>query len=163
MVLRASASLSGLALIPFRAGATVGALIMGRVIVRLTHYMRVPIVGLVIAITTFAMLALETSELSLLSFTALLGVLGIAIGPMFPASTIVMQNGVKAHHLGTATGALNFFRLLGGAIVVAAFGAIVLGSAGGGGMAVAKPQAAPLDLGPALPPGPSPPPPSPPL
>jgi hypothetical protein len=29
-----------------------------------------------------------------------------------------------------ATGALNFFRLLGGAIIVAAFGAIVLGGAG---------------------------------
>ena len=42
-----------------------------------------------------------------------------------------MQNAVKLHQLGTATGALNFFRLLGGAIVVAVFGAIVLGSSGG--------------------------------
>jgi len=150
MVLGVSASMSGLALIAFLAGTTVGALIMGRLIVRLTHYMRVPIVGLLIAIATFAALALETSELSLLSFTALLGVLGIAIGPMYPASTIVMQNGVKAYQLGTATGALNFFRLLGGAIVVAAFGAIVLGSAGGGVMAVEKLQAAHADFAPAF-------------
>jgi hypothetical protein len=41
-----------------------------------------------------------------------------------------MQNAVKLHQLGTATGVLNFFRLLGGAIIVAVFGAIVLGSAG---------------------------------
>jgi MFS family permease len=80
----------------------------------------------------------------------LLGVLGIGIGPMFPASTIVMQNGVKAHQLGTATGALNFFRLLGGAIVVAAFGAIVLGSAGGGVMTLEKLQAAHADFAPAF-------------
>ncbi len=38
-----------------------------------------------------------------------------------------MQNAVKPHQLGTATGTLNFFRTLGGAIVVAVFGAIVLG------------------------------------
>jgi EmrB/QacA subfamily drug resistance transporter len=150
MVLGVSASMSGLALIAFLAGTTVGALIMGRLIVRLSHYMRVPIVGLLIAIATFAILAIETSELSLLSFTVLLGVLGMAIGPMYPASTIVMQNGVKAHQLGTATGALNFFRLLGGAIVVAAFGAIVLGSAGGGVMTLEKLQAAHADFGPAF-------------
>ena len=38
-----------------------------------------------------------------------------------------MQNAVKPHQLGTATGTLNFFRTLGGAIIVAIFGAIVLG------------------------------------
>jgi EmrB/QacA subfamily drug resistance transporter len=150
MVLGVSASMSGLALIAFMAGATVGAVIMGRLIVRLTHYMRVPIVGLLIAVATFAVLAIETSALSLASFTALLGVLGIAIGPMYPGSTIVMQNGVKAHRLGTATGVLNFFRLLGGAIVVAVFGAIVLGSAGAGVMTLEKLHATHADFAPAF-------------
>ena len=46
-------------------------------------------------------------------------------------STILMQNAVKPHQLGTATGALNFFRTLGGAIIVAIFGAIVLGGGNG--------------------------------
>jgi MFS family permease len=55
-------------------------------------------------------------------------VLGCGVGPMYPMSTIVMQNAVKPHQLGTATGTLNFFRTLGGAIIVAVFGAIVLGS-----------------------------------
>jgi hypothetical protein len=57
-------------------------------------------------------------------------VLGAAIGPMYQTSTIVMQNAVKLHQMGTATGTLNFFRLLGGALVVAVFGAIVLGGSG---------------------------------
>ena len=58
---------------------------------------------------------------------------------MYPASTIVIQNAVKPHQMGVATGALNFFRLLGGAIIVAGFGAIVLGSAGSaGGLATWK-------------------------
>jgi MFS family permease len=141
--------MSGLSLIAFMAGTTVGALIMGRLIVRLTHYMRVPIIGLLTAIATFALLAVETSELSLTSFTALLGVLGVAIGPMYPGSTIVMQNGVKAHQLGTATGALNFFRLLGGAIVVAVFGAILLSHIGGV-MTLERLQAAHADFAPAF-------------
>jgi EmrB/QacA subfamily drug resistance transporter len=136
LVLHASASLSGLALIAFMVGTTIGALLTGRLIVRLTHYVRAPAVGLIIAIATFGLLAVEASNLSFVAFTALLGVLGLAIGPMYPTSTIVMQNAVKPHQLGTATGTLNFFRLLGGAIIVAAFGAIVLGSAGNLGGAV---------------------------
>jgi hypothetical protein len=49
---------------------------------------------------------------------------------MYTVATVVMHNAVKRHQLGTATGALNLFRVLGGAIVVAAFGAIVIGGAG---------------------------------
>ena len=74
----------------------------------------------------------ETKSLSLVEFTLLIGVLGLSIGPMYQTSTIVTQNAVKPHQLGTATGSLNFFRLLGGAVIVAVFGAIVLGSTGGG-------------------------------
>jgi EmrB/QacA subfamily drug resistance transporter len=125
-----SASVSGIALIGFMAGATLGSLLTGRLLTRLTHYMRVPIVGLVVAIVTLIVLAIYSGQLSLGAFTLLLMVLGAAIGPMYQTSTIVMQNAVKLHQLGTATGALNFFRLLGGAIVVAVFGAIVLGSSG---------------------------------
>jgi EmrB/QacA subfamily drug resistance transporter len=129
VVLGASASVSGFALIGFLAGATIGSLVTGRLITRLTHYMRVPIVGLLIAIATLGFLAVHPAGLSLGTFSALLGVLGVAIGPMYPTSTIVMQNAVKPQQMGIATGTLNFFRLLGGAIIVAAFGAILLGSA----------------------------------
>jgi MFS family permease len=130
IVLGASASVSGLALIGFMAGATIGSMLMGRLMVRLTHYMRVPVFALIAGIAAFVVLALDPASLSLGAFVALLTVLGVAIGPMYPASTIVMQNAVKLHQLGIATGVLNFFRLLGGAIIVAIFGAIVLGTAG---------------------------------
>jgi MFS family permease len=130
MVLGASASVSGFALIAYMAGATIGSLVAGRSFARLTHYLRVPIIGLAVAIVALAVLAWQAGGLSLGAFSALLGVLGLAMGPMYPTSTIVMQNAVRLHHLGTATGVVNFFRLLGGAIIVAAFGAIVLGAAG---------------------------------
>ena len=130
MAIGASASVSGVALIGFMAGATLGSLLAGRLLTRLIHYMRVPIVGLVVAIATLIALAVYSGRLSLGGFTLLLMVLGAAIGPMYQTSTIVMQNAVKLHQMGTATGTLNFFRLLGGALVVAVFGAIVLGGSG---------------------------------
>jgi EmrB/QacA subfamily drug resistance transporter len=130
LVLGASASVSGFALIGFMVGATVGSLVTGRLITRLTHYMRIAIVGLLVAIAALGFLAADPAGLSVVTFTLLLGVLGAAVGPMYQTSTIVMQNAVKPHQMGIATGTLNFFRLLGGAIIVAAFGAILLGSAG---------------------------------
>jgi hypothetical protein len=42
-----------------------------------------------------------------------------------------MQNAVTQHQMGIATGAANFFRALLSSLVVAALGAIVLGSIGG--------------------------------
>jgi NADH:ubiquinone oxidoreductase subunit 6 (subunit J) len=52
---------------------------------------------------------------------------------MYPVGTVVIQNAVKPHQFGTATGAINFFRSLGGAFIVAGFGAIVLGAVGSAG------------------------------
>jgi MFS family permease len=131
-VLGVSASLSGLALIAYMGGATLGSLISTRVIVRIKRYMRVPMAGLVVAIVALAILAANPSGHTLGEVVALLFALGLGLGPMYPVSTIVMQNVVKPHQLGTATGTLNFFRTLGGAIVVAVFGAIVLGGIGDG-------------------------------
>jgi hypothetical protein len=55
---------------------------------------------------------------------------------MYPVTTTIVQNAVAPHQLGTATGALNFVRQLGGAIIVAGFGAIVLGGVNTGGKAL---------------------------
>ncbi len=130
-VLGVSASLSGFVLIGYMGGATLGSLVSTRVIVRINHYMRVPIAGLVVAIAALGVLAYDPAGHTLIEVFVLLLVLGFGLGPMYPVSTIVMQNVVKPHQLGTATGTLNFFRTLGGAMVVAVFGAILLGGIGG--------------------------------
>jgi hypothetical protein len=52
---------------------------------------------------------------------------------MYPITTTIVQNSVAPHQLGVATGALNFARQLGGAIIVAAFGTLVLGGIDAGG------------------------------
>jgi EmrB/QacA subfamily drug resistance transporter len=131
-VLGLSASSSGLALIAFMAGTVVGSLAAARLMVRLAHYMRVPLVALLFAVIALGVLAADPVNQSIVRLVLLLFVLGCGVGPMYPLSTIVMQNAVKPHQLGTATGTLNFFRTLGGAIIVAVFGAIVLGGGSDG-------------------------------
>jgi hypothetical protein len=109
IVLGLTASSSGLALIAFMGGTVVGSLITARLMVQLTHYMCVPIVGLFLAIAALLVLAHDPAGHSIMSVVLLLFVLGCGLGPMYPMSTILMQNAVKPHQLGTATGTLNFF------------------------------------------------------
>jgi EmrB/QacA subfamily drug resistance transporter len=151
-VLGFSASSSGLALIAFMAGTVVGSLTAARLMVRLVHYMRVPLLALLFALMALGALAADPVNQSVARLVFLLFVLGCGVGPMYPMSTIVMQNAVKPHQLGTATGTLNFFRTLGGAIIVAVFGAIVLGSATDGAAVVTLERlaAAHGDLAPAF-------------
>jgi fucose permease len=151
-VLGLSASSSGLALIAFMAGTVVGSLTAARLMVQLAHYMRVPLAGLLFAVMALGVLVFDPVNQSIARLVFLLFVLGCGVGPMYPMSTIVMQNAVKPHQLGTATGTLNFFRTLGGAIIVAVFGAIVVGSGvnGVGVMTLERLAAAHGDLAPAF-------------
>jgi EmrB/QacA subfamily drug resistance transporter len=133
LVLGFSASVAGAALIAFMAGATIGSMITGRLIAQLTHYRRVPLGGLAISIVALAVMAIKPAALPLATVVALVAGAGGGVGSMYPVTTVLIQNVVPPHQFGTATGALNFFRLLGGAIIVAVFGAIVLGGHGAAG------------------------------
>lgn len=127
LVLGLSAGKSGIALIAFMAGTVAGSLIAGRLVLMVTHYRWVPAGGLLIALTAIVALAIGTPGWSLWQATLLLGIFGTGMGPMYPLTTVLVQNVVPPYQLGVATGMVNFYRLLGGALVVAVFGAIVLG------------------------------------
>jgi EmrB/QacA subfamily drug resistance transporter len=133
LVLGINASQSSVALISFVVGTTIGSVVAGRLVARMARYKRVPVAGLAIAVAAIAALAVDPAGVSLASVSAILFVAGAGVGPMYPVTTVVIQNIVPPHHTGTATGTLNFFRQLGGAIIVAAFGAIVLGALDGAG------------------------------
>jgi EmrB/QacA subfamily drug resistance transporter len=152
-VLNLSASFSGMALIAFMGGTVCGSQVAARLMVRLTHYIRVAMVSLLLAIAALVVLAVDPASHSTGKVAFLLFAIGAGIGPMYPMSTILMQNAVQPHQMGTATGTLNFFRSLGGAIIVAVFGAIVLGggvSDGSGVMTLEKLAAAHSDMAPAF-------------
>jgi len=122
-----SASETGLVLVPLMAGTVVGATISGNLMVRITHYKRLPLFGLMISIVGLILLALHPERMPLVNFEVLLGVISIALGTMLPVVTVSIQNASPLHQLGTSMAMMNFCRQLGGALAVAGFGAIVLG------------------------------------
>ncbi|MBD2747466.1 MFS transporter [Microvirga sp. BT688] len=125
-----SASLSGLALIPLMAGTVVGATLSGRTMAKVKHYKRLPTGGLLVAMVATGVLVLYGQSLSILAVEILLGIISIGLGTVLPVTMVTTQNAVAPHEMGTATGTANFFRSLGGAFIVAIFGAIVLSGSG---------------------------------
>ena len=131
-VLGLSASRSGLALIPLSIGTVFGSTLAGRMMVNLEHYKRPPLIGLALAFVLLLTLAWRPTGLPLPLLEAIFIVTSFGIGTLFPPSTVAIQNAVARHDLGTATAVSNFFRQIGGALVVSIFGAIVFGAPGQG-------------------------------
>jgi EmrB/QacA subfamily drug resistance transporter len=129
-VLGLSASAAGFALIPLMGGTVIGSTASGQAMSRLAHYKRAPFIGLAAAFAALIVLAAAPDRLSVAAVCSALGAIGLGMGSLFPVTTVSVQNAVLPYQLGTATGAMNFFRQLAGAVIVAAFGAIVLGGAG---------------------------------
>jgi len=130
-----SASASGLALIPLMAGTVCGATISGRAMAKVKHYKHLPVGGLLVAMAATGLLAAFARNLPIAVVEILLAIISVGLGTLLPVSTVAIQNAVAPHELGTATGTANFFRSLGGALIVAAFGAIVLSGSGLSGAA----------------------------
>ena len=135
-VLRFTASQSGLALLPLMVGTVTGATLSGRSMLYFKRYKRVPVIMMGVSLACCTVLAVFEMQLPFWLLEVMLALLSIGIGTVLPLSTIAIQNTVELHELGIATAAMNFFRSLGGALIVAAFGTIVLGGAAGGGGAV---------------------------
>jgi EmrB/QacA subfamily drug resistance transporter len=125
VVHRLSATDSGLAMIPIVALTTPGSIMSGRAMMYLRRYKWVPLVGLTFGIAALATLSWQPA-MPLKTVIGLLTVVAVAIGTVYPVATVSIQNAVPRHQVGVAMGAMNFFRSLGSALVVAIMGAIIL-------------------------------------
>ena len=132
-VLGFTSSQSGVALLPLMLGTVTGSTIAGRLMVRLEHYKVPPQVGLLTAMACTLLLAWKPTGLPFPLFEAALAATGMGIGTLLPTATVAIQNAVARHDLGTATAVSNFFRQVGGALLVALFGTLVFGATGHGG------------------------------
>ncbi len=119
---------TGLAMLGLLLGTVVGAGMSGRLVPRLVNYKRIAHIGIACAILSLGILAYLADHAGLLEVEIATAIVGAGIGTIFPVSTIAVQNAVDRQHLGVATGLLTFLRSLGGAIGVAALGAIALGN-----------------------------------
>jgi len=110
LVLAHTPSASGLVLIAFMVGATIGSMVAGRLMPKLDRYKLVPVFGMPIGIASMILFAISPGDLTLIQATLLLAIGGAGMGPMWPATTVIIQNAVPLHQLGIATGTLSFFR-----------------------------------------------------
>jgi EmrB/QacA subfamily drug resistance transporter len=125
-VLGFSATHAGLSLMILMVAVNTSAGVGGNIIGRVTHYKRLPILGLVITVAAVCVLAWQAEHMTFWTFQLILAVIGIGFGPVAPLSTVVLQNSVQRHQFGTAVGTMNFSRSLYATILVAIFGVIVL-------------------------------------
>jgi EmrB/QacA subfamily drug resistance transporter len=143
-VLGLSADRSGLALIPLMVGTVAGATVSGRVMAHVRHYKAAPLAGLGLATLAAFLVSFKLADLSLVALDALATLVTIGVGAMLPVATVCVQNAVNSRDLGTATAVMQFFRQLGGALIVALFGALIMG---GGHADVQHELRAPLAMG----------------
>lgn len=123
-----TASQSGVALLPLTVGTVAGTLMSGRAMATRVHYKRLPLAAMPCAAAAALVLAAFAGTMPVWGVSLVLAVISIALGTLLPISTVSIQNAVELHQLGTATATANLCRQLGGAVAVAIFGAVLLGT-----------------------------------
>ena len=125
VVTGASATSSGLLLIPMMAGVVIGSNVAGRLVHRTGRYKAYPIIGIALALVGLVLLSMIETTTTRLFISVAMGIVGVGIGASMPIMTIAVQNTAPQADMGAATSAVNFFRTLGSALGVAAFGTVL--------------------------------------
>jgi len=124
-VLHASATSSGVVLIPLTLGWVVAGFTSGQLVTKTGKYRIYPLMGSTLVLIGCVLLALLDADSSRLVASAYLVVIGIGMGTMFQIFVIATQNSVDFADLGVATAGIQFFRSMGGSLAVAALGALL--------------------------------------
>lgn len=120
----ASATDSGLQMIPLMAGVLVMSVLSGQVISHTGRYKLFPVVGTFVMAIGFALLSRMDAGTDALQRSLSMLVLGLGLGMTMQVLVLAVQNAVEYKDLGTATSGATFFRSIGGSFGVAIFGAI---------------------------------------
>jgi EmrB/QacA subfamily drug resistance transporter len=125
VVAGASATNSGLLLLPLMAGIVGSSVVVGRVISRTGRYKWYPVAGTALMTVAMALLATMDATTSRTTASWYVVLLGVGLGTVMPVMILAVQNAVDQRDLGTATSAATFSRSMGGSFGVALFGAIL--------------------------------------
>ncbi|MEU3947604.1 MFS transporter [Streptomyces sp. NPDC029526] len=124
MVDGATATESGLLMLPMMAGIVGASVISGQVISRSGRYRSHPIIGCALSVVGMALLSRLETGTPRLHYSIWMAVLGAGIGMVMPVLVLAVQNSVRPADLGTATSANNYFRQIGGSVGAAVFGTL---------------------------------------
>ena len=112
----ASATVSGLLVLPFVIGTTISSIVTGRLISRIGRYKWSVLTGQALTAIAFLLYASMTTGTSRFQATAYMAIAGLGIGCVLNPLVVIVQNTVDAHDLGAATAATGLFRSLGSAL-----------------------------------------------
>jgi EmrB/QacA subfamily drug resistance transporter len=126
----ASATESGLLLLPMLLAGLATTAVAGRIISRTGRYKVFPVTGLALMTAGLLLLSQIGAGTGQATASLVLVVFGVGFGMVTQVLTIAIQNAVDRSDLGIATATANLFRSLGGSVGVAMFGAIFAGRVG---------------------------------
>ena len=124
MVDGASATESGLLMLPMMGGIVGASIISGQLISHTGRYKIYPLLGSALATLGMWLLSRLEVDTSRLQYSVWMAVLGAGIGMVMPVLVLAVQNSVRPADLGTATSANNYFRQIGGSVGAAIFGTL---------------------------------------
>ncbi|MFI1358628.1 MFS transporter [Streptomyces sp. NPDC020898] len=124
MVDGASATESGLLMLPMMAGIVGASIVAGQLISRTGRYRVWPILGTALSVLGMWLLSRLEADTPRLHYSLWMAVLGAGIGMVMPVLVLAVQNSVRPADLGTATSASNYFRQIGGSVGAAVFGTL---------------------------------------
>ncbi|ALO97358.1 MFS transporter [Streptomyces olivaceoviridis] len=124
MVDGASATESGLLMLPMMAGIVGASVIGGQLISHTGRYKVYPVLGCAVATVGMWLLSRLQTDTPRLHYSVWMAVLGAGIGLVMPVLVLAVQNSVRPADLGTATSANNYFRQIGGSVGAAVFGTL---------------------------------------
>ncbi|MEU2927052.1 MFS transporter [Streptomyces sp. NPDC007251] len=124
MVDGASATESGLLMLPMMAGIVGASVIGGQLISHTGRYRIYPVLGGAVSAAGMWLLSRLAVDTPRLHYSVWMAVLGAGIGMVMPVLVLAVQNSVRPADLGTATSANNYFRQIGGSVGAAIFGTL---------------------------------------
>ncbi|MFJ6560369.1 MFS transporter [Streptomyces sp. NPDC091412] len=127
MVDGASATESGLLMLPMMGGIVGASIVSGQLISHTGRYRIYPILGSALSALGMWLLSRLEVDTSRLQYSVWMAVLGAGIGLVMPVLVLAVQNSVRPADLGTATSANNYFRQIGGSVGAAVFGTLFAG------------------------------------
>lgn len=120
----ASASNSGLLLLPMMSGTVAASMVAGKVMSKTGRYKIFPVVGAASLAIGMGLLSSMDTSTARGATSAYMLLVGIGTGFSIQMANTIAQNSVELRDMGAASAATNLFRSLGGSLGVAVFGSL---------------------------------------
>ncbi|MFJ4473323.1 MDR family MFS transporter [Streptomyces sp. NPDC089424] len=120
----ASATNSGLLLLPMLGAMLVTSMVAGRVTTQTGRYKLFPVVGGALLVVGLYLLSLMDTETSELTSGVYMAVVGLGMGCLMQITMLIAQNSVEMKDMGVASSSTTLFRTLGSSFGVAIMGAL---------------------------------------